>query len=69
MESLRALCEKRLQGDDLLRVVDISQQPALAKLEQIVATPTLIKYRPEPTRRFIGNMSAIQLILSGLKMS
>ena len=40
-----------------MTVIDIYQQPSLARANQIVATPTLIKVFPRPVRRFIGNMA------------
>ena len=53
---VRALCAAELQGNCDLEVIDIYQQPQLARENQIVATPTLIKERPRPMRRFIGNL-------------
>ncbi len=54
---IRALCEAELKGRCTLEVIDIYQQPALARENQIVATPTLIKLLPRPARRFIGNLT------------
>jgi len=48
--------------------VDISRWPALAKGEQIVAVPTLIKERPQPARRFIGSMMDKERLLAGLDL-
>jgi circadian clock protein KaiB len=39
-------------------VIDVYQQPELTRENQIVATPTLVKYSPQPVRRFIGNLSS-----------
>lgn len=50
------LCGAELKGRCTLEVVDIYQQPALARANQIVATPTLIIQLPLPVRRFIGNL-------------
>ena len=52
---LRQLCEAEREVDCRLEVIDIYQQPELARANQIVATPTLIKEFPQPVRRFIGN--------------
>lgn len=52
----RQLCEAELNGNFELEVIDIYQQPNLARDNQIVATPTLIKEFPRPVRRFIGNL-------------
>ena len=53
---VRQLCEAELKDNCTLEVVDIYQQPDLARKNQIVATPTLIKEFPRPVRRFIGNL-------------
>lgn len=52
----RHLCDVELKDDCTLEVIDIYQQPQLARDNQIVATPTLIKEFPRPVRRFIGNL-------------
>jgi circadian clock protein KaiB len=54
--SVRQLCEAELKDNCTLEVIDIYQQPHLARANQIVATPTLIKELPRPVRRFIGNL-------------
>lgn len=53
---VRELCAAELSGGCRLEVIDIYQQPQLARANQIVATPTLIKEFPRPVRRFIGNL-------------
>ena len=53
---VRQLCEAELKDNCTLEVIDIYQQPHLARVNQIVATPTLIKVLPPPVRRFIGNL-------------
>jgi circadian clock protein KaiB len=53
---VRQLCEAELKDNCTLEVIDIYQQPKLARANQIVATPTLIKEFPRPMRRFIGNL-------------
>ena len=62
----RKICEEHLEGRYELEVVDISQHPTLAKGEQIIAAPTLIKKLPLPLRRFIGDMARTEGILLGL---
>ena len=59
---VRELCKGELKGRCELEVIDIYQQPELARKHQIVATPTLVKEFPRPVRRFIGNL----LNISGL---
>lgn len=64
----RRICEEHLGGRYELEVIDILQNPALAKGEQIIATPTLIKKLPLPLRRFVGDMSQTERILLGLDL-
>lgn len=64
--NLKRVCEERLKGRYRLDVIDIFQQPALAKDEQIIAAPTLIKELPPPLRRFIGDMSRLEGLLVGV---
>nr|HET7858085.1 circadian clock KaiB family protein [Caldimonas sp.] len=63
---VRELCEAALGGRYELSVVDLSQTPALASQHQIVAAPTLVRERPLPQRKFIGDMSDRARILRGL---
>jgi circadian clock protein KaiB len=56
---VQQLCAAELDGGCKLEVVDIYQQPKLARANQIVATPTLIMEFPRPVRRFIGNLASI----------
>lgn len=64
--TVRKLCEKHLAGRYELTVIDIYQQPRLAREEQIIATPTLIKKLPLPLRRLIGDMSDTERFLTGI---
>jgi circadian clock protein KaiB len=66
--NVQELCEKHLAGRYELKVIDIYQQPKLAKGEQIIATPTLIKKLPVPLRRLIGNMSDTERFLVGIDL-
>lgn len=68
IDRVRAVCEEHLLGRYQLEVIDIYQLPALAKDQQIIATPTLIKVLPSPLRRFIGDLSKIEKILFGLEL-
>lgn len=68
ISNIREICEEYLKGRYTLEVVDIYQQPELAKEEQIVAAPTLVKKSPLPLRRFIGDLSNRDRILSGLNV-
>ena len=64
--NLKGLCEQHLKGRYELEVIDIFQQPVLAKGDQIVAAPTLVKLLPLPLRRFIGDLSDAEGVLLGL---
>jgi circadian clock protein KaiB len=66
ISAVRAICEERLQGRYDLEIIDVYQQPALIRDEQIFATPTLVKKGPEPERRMIGDMSNRARVLQGL---
>jgi circadian clock protein KaiB len=66
--NIRKICEEHLAGRYDLEVIDILQMPELAKGEQIIAAPTLIKKLPLPLRRFIGDMSQTEHILLGLDL-
>ncbi|MGH8137251.1 MAG: ATP-binding protein [Steroidobacteraceae bacterium] len=65
---VRAFCEKHLGGRYDLQVIDVYQQPALAKPEQLIAAPTLIKKLPLPSRRLIGGLSDESRVLVGLDL-
>lgn len=66
--NIKKICEEYLKGRYELEVIDIYQQPVLAKGEQIIAAPTLIKKIPAPLRKFIGDMSNTERILVGLDL-
>ncbi len=66
IKNIKTICEEYLGGRYRLEVIDIYQQPILAKGEQIVAVPALIKKLPAPLRRFVGDMSDVDKVLLGL---
>lgn len=68
VENVRRICEEHLVGQYDLEVIDIYQQPTLARGEQIIAAPTLIKKLPLPLRRVIGDMSSTDRVLLGLDL-
>jgi circadian clock protein KaiB len=63
--NLRRFCETYLKGRYDLEIVDIIENPAEASAGQIIAAPTLVKQFPLPARRFIGDMSSTERMLSG----
>ena len=68
IRNVTAICQEDLAGRYDLEVIDIYQQPVLAKGEQIIAAPTLIKKLPFPLRRFIGSMTEKDKVLVGLDL-
>ena len=65
IQNVQQLCEEQLAGRYQLDIIDVYQQPAQARAEQIVATPTLVKQAPLPMRRFIGDLSNTARIMIG----
>lgn len=68
IDNLRKICEENLKGRYTLDIIDLYKNPSLAKGEQIIAAPTLIKMLPLPLRRIIGNMSDTQKVIVGLDL-
>ncbi len=66
IEKVKRVCEEHLKGRYRLEVVDVCQRPGLAKGEQIVAVPTLVKYLPTPLRKFVGDMADTERVLLGM---
>jgi circadian clock protein KaiB len=69
VEVVRAVCEEHLAGRCDLRVIDIYQQPASAAENQIIAAPTLVKERPLPSRRMVGDFSSQAKLLACLHLA
>ena len=65
----RELCEAELSDNFDLEVIDVYQQPILARDGQIVATPTLVREFPEPVRRFIGDLANASGLFVGLDLA
>ncbi len=68
IRNAKQICDQHLAGTYELEVVDIFQQPTLAKDDQILAVPTLIKKLPLPLRKFIGDLSDQDVVLVGLDL-
>jgi circadian clock protein KaiB len=68
LTNLKKICDEYLEGRYELEVIDLYQMPILAKDEQIIAAPTLIKKLPLPFRRIIGDMSNVEKVLMGLDL-
>ena len=68
IENAKRICEEHLADRYQLEVIDIRQQPQLAKGAQITAAPTLIREMPLPLRRVVGDLSDTQHVLLGLDL-
>ena len=66
--NLKKLCEEHLAGRYEVEIVDLIEQPKLARRDDIVAIPTLVRHLPLPTRRIIGNLSNTERVLSHLRL-
>jgi circadian clock protein KaiB len=67
-DNLKRLCEEHLPGKYRIEVVDLLVHPQLAKGDQIVAIPTLVRKLPQPIRKVIGDLSNVERTLVGLQL-
>lgn len=68
LRNLREICEQHLQGRYQIEVIDLVQEPALAREDQILAIPTLVRSLPVPISRIIGDLSDTEKVLVGLNI-
>lgn len=68
LKNLREICEEHLQHKYRLEVVDLTVNPALARGDQILAVPTLVRRLPPPVKRIIGDLSNTERVLVGLNL-
>lgn len=66
--NLKDVCERHLAGRYTIDVVDLLKNPQLARGDQIVAIPTLVRKLPEPIRKIIGDLSNTERVLVGLQL-
>ena len=66
--NLKKICEEHLSGKYRIEVVDLLENPLLAKGDQILAIPTLVRKLPEPVRKIIGDLSNTERVLVGLDL-
>ncbi len=66
--NLKKLCEEHLQGQYRIEVIDLLENPALAKGDQIFAIPTLVRKLPEPIKKIIADLSNKERVLVGLNL-
>lgn len=68
LENLKRVCEEHLAGRYTIEVVDLMKNPRLARDDQIVAIPTLVRKLPAPLRRLVGDLSNTERTLVGLQL-
>jgi len=68
MANLRKICEENLAGRYSIEVVDLLEHPQLARSDQILAIPTLVRKMPSPIKKIIGDLSRTDKVLLGLEV-
>jgi circadian clock protein KaiB len=68
IENLRRVCEEYLPGRYTIELIDLVEHPKLARGDEIIAVPTLVRRLPEPIRKIIGNLSDTEQVLVGLQL-
>jgi circadian clock protein KaiB len=66
VSNLKRLCDAHLDGRYAIEVIDLLEQPQLAKVDDILAIPTLVRRLPPPIRKVIGDLSNVDRVLLGL---
>jgi circadian clock protein KaiB len=67
-ENLKRICEEHLHGAYRIQVVDLLERPTLARGDQIIAVPTLVRRLPTPVKKIIGDLSNTDRVLVGLDL-
>ncbi len=68
LSNLKKICEEHLKGRYRIEVIDLLVNPTLARGDQILAIPTLVRKLPHPVRRIIGDLSQTEKVLVGLNL-
>src|SRR5579859_6739032 len=66
--NLQKICEDKLQGKYRIEIIDLLKKPQLAKGDQIIAIPTLVRRLPPPVKKIIGNLSKTESVIVGLDL-
>ncbi len=66
--NLKKICEEHLKGEYQIEVIDLIKNPQLARGDQIIAIPTLVRKLPQPVRKIIGDLSNTERVLVGLDL-
>jgi circadian clock protein KaiB len=67
--NLKRICEEYLTNRYRIEMIDLLEDPGLARGDQILAVPTLVRRMPEPVKKIIGDLSNTQRVLAGLEVS
>ncbi len=68
IKNIKKICERELKNRCELEVIDVHEKPELAKKDNIIATPTLIRSLPQPLRKLIGDLSDTERVFVGLNL-
>lgn len=68
VENLRRICDEHLAGRCTVELVDLLEDPQLARTDGIIAVPTLVRQQPSPARTVIGDLSDVPRVLAGLQL-
>jgi circadian clock protein KaiB len=68
LRNLKEICEEHLAGRYRIEVIDLLKQPQLARGDQIIAVPTLVRHLPPPVKKIIGDLSSVESVLVGLDL-
>ena len=67
--NLKTICEEHLAGRYEIEVIDLLEHPGLARGDEIIAVPTLVRHLPEPITKIIGDLSDTERVLVGLQLT
>jgi circadian clock protein KaiB len=67
LSNLQRICTEYVRGEYRIDVIDLLNNPELARIDQIVAIPTLVRHSPPPPRKIIGDLSDAERVLAGLE--
>lgn len=67
-QNLKRICEEHLEGRYQIEVIDLLENPTLARDDQILAIPTLVRHLPPPVKKIIGDLSNTDRVLVGLNL-
>jgi circadian clock protein KaiB len=66
--NLKKICEENLEGKYRIEIIDLIKNPQLARNDQIIAIPTLVRKLPTPIRKIIGDLSKTERVMVGLDL-